>query len=191
MWLELGADRCPGASMIDESSYWKRDLLNEARSLEKRKRQKRWPDAALARCEQTVMLGFYSIRKLVESGKLTDRTANHSVRVQSYSSNGNTVHFMNRHRIEEIYEMETPEARSVPLLFLCNQVIHSYTCILLLGPDAGLHGILVTSDRQRSNELLQVDVDDIVDVFRRVGNDEVVSMEGSRPSKGDWVFKRA
>jgi len=177
--------------MIWESFYWKSDLLKQAEALMKRTAQKRWPDASFARCEQTIMLGFYSIRKLTESGKLTDQVANLKVRVRSHPWKGRVVHRMNSHKLDELYDWDISDERSVPLSFLYNQVIHSYAFSLLLGEDGGLHGILVTSDQRRCKELFEVSIEQIIGVFRSVGNDDVCSMEGRfDETKGDYIFSR-
>ncbi|HEY3443610.1 MAG TPA: hypothetical protein VGK29_22825 [Paludibaculum sp.] len=165
--------------------------MKQAEALQKRMRQKRWPDASSARCEQSIMLGFYSIRKLTESGKLTDDVANMSVRVRSHSSKGRVIHQMNSHKLDELYDLDTPDERTVPLPFLCNQIVHSYVFGLLLGEDGGLQGILVTSDRRRSKELLEISIEEIIGVFACVGNDDVCLMEGRfDEAKGDYVFSR-
>lgn len=178
--------------MISESSYWKFDLLKQAEALRKRMRQKRWPDASSARCEQSIMLGFYSIRKLTESGKLTDEIANMNIHLRYYSAKGKLIHWMNSHKLEDLYDWDASQERCVSLPFLCNQIIHSYVFYLSVGEDGGLRGILVTSDRQRSTELLEISIEEIIAVFRCVGSDEVWSTHGRfDETKGDWIFSRS
>ncbi len=178
-------------AMISESFYWKSDLLKQAAALTRRRTQKRWPDAALARCEQTVMLGFYSVRKLIESGKLTDRVANLNINVGLRPATGEVVHRMNCTRISELYDWENVLKKTVSLSYLCNQVIHSYVFSLLFGEDDALMSVLVTSDRQRSKELLEVTIEEVISVFEVVGRDDVRSMSGEfDEARGDFIFTR-
>ena len=78
--------------MIWESRYWRTDLQKFAASLRKRAKQKRWPDAALARCEQTIMVGFFYVRKLVESRKLSRDFADRQIPATSYPAKGKHIH---------------------------------------------------------------------------------------------------
>jgi hypothetical protein len=176
--------------MIWESFYWKSDLLKQAAVLRKRVDQRRWPDASLARCEQTIMLGFYSIRKLMESAKLTDHVSKMEVPLHSYPSTGRNVHLMNKHRLDELYDFARPTHQTVLLPFLCNQLVHSYIFALLFSEDGPLAGILVASDRQRKKELLEVSIEVLIDIFERVGKDEanVAKVFRFDEKKGDYVY---
>jgi len=51
--------------MIWESWYWRTDLKRFADSLRRRQNQMRSPDPSLARCEQTIMVGFFKKRDYV------------------------------------------------------------------------------------------------------------------------------
>jgi hypothetical protein len=142
----------------------------------------------MARCEQTIMLGFYAIRKLIESMKLTDQVSNTSVAVRFYPATGRTIHFLNCHRIDELYDLEKPKRKTVSLRYLCNQVMHSYVFSLLFNEDHSLAGMLLSSDRQRSKELLQVSTEDIVRIFELVGRDDVEeSFLKFDQAKGDYT----
>ncbi len=110
--------------MIDESFHWKSDLLKQADRLKRRTTQKCWPDASLAPCEQAIMPGFYLIRKLTESAKLTYKVAKMSVSVCSYPSTGRTVHLLNSHRPEKLYHRDKPKKASAALPF---RAIRSFT----------------------------------------------------------------
>jgi hypothetical protein len=55
-----------------ESYYWKRHLLNAARKLELRMRQRVWRDSSITLFERELMIVFFCIRKLIEAKKLTD-----------------------------------------------------------------------------------------------------------------------
>jgi hypothetical protein len=177
--------------MIEESFYWKSDLLKQAGSLRKRATQERWTDASYARCEQTIMLGFYSIRKLRESAKLTDKVAKMNVPIRSYPATGRTVHLLNSHRLEKLYHLDKPKKGTASLPFLCNQIIHSYVFSLLFEERNKLAGLLVASDRDRSKALLEVSVQKLIEIFETVGQDEANVAVTFRfdEKKGDYVYK--
>lgn len=177
--------------MIGESFYWKSDLLKHAEALRKRVGQKRWPDASFARCEQIIMLGFYSIRKLTESAKLTDKVSKMSVPIRLYPPTGRIVHLLNLHRLDKLYDFDKTKKRTASLPFLCDQIIHSYVFSLLFDEGGKLTAILVSSDRRRSKELLEVSIQKVIDIFEKVGRDEanVAVTFKFDEEKGDYIYK--
>ena len=173
--------------MIAESYYWKDDLLKQARSLRARKNQKRWPDVSFARFEQTIMLGFYSIRKLIEASKLSNSTNDRAVKVVSYPWTGKAVTLMNRHHIDRHYDLESPTEETHDLLFICHQIVHSFAFAPSFNENVLLNGILFTSDRYRHNKLHHADIDVIIELFEHVGRDypNTMSMEFN-PDRQDY-----
>lgn len=157
--------------MIHESRYWKDNLLKQAQILRRRKNQRRWPESSFAHVEQSVMLGFYSIRKLLEAGKLSDDVANRSVRVTAHSWKGEAVTRLNRSEYWELYDLE--HSRIIPrsLAFLCHQIVHSYIFMTSFDESNSFDGILVTSDRERHQMLYSLRADQIIELFEQVGKD--------------------
>jgi hypothetical protein len=162
--------------MIWESWYWRDDLTKFASSLLKRTKQKRWPDAALARCEQTIMVGFFYVRKLIESKKLSRNFATRNVKVTAYPSKGTHVHWMNYRRdVDELFDMDQPKPRSIKIEDLANQIIHSYVFYLTMGGGhqaAPLTGVLVASDYIRNAEIFEVSIKDILAIFQLAAKGE-------------------
>ena len=172
--------------MIWESSYWKTDLLKQVAALKKRVTQKRWTEASLAKCEQNLMMGFYSVRKLIESLKLTDIVADSSYQIRSYPPTGKRVTLLNNHKIDELYDLGAPRKETIKLKDLCNQFIHSYVFAPVV-EGGGLSAIWLASDRQRSKALIEVTLATVIEVFDVVGNDEVDSARYTfNPKKGDY-----
>lgn len=157
--------------MISESCYWKAELLRNAEALRRRTEQRRWPEVALAKTERIVMLGFYSVRKLFESRKITDSARNTRVSATRYKSVGKPVHLMNMSRLDELYALEEGIEHSILLPSLCNQVIHSYIFSVIIYKQGGFAGILVTSDRNKNRELLYIRADAIISALELIGND--------------------
>ncbi len=157
--------------MIYESHYWKDDLLKQAQVLTRRRHQRRWPESSFAHVEQSVMLGFYSIRKLLEAGKLSDDVANQSVRIAAHSWKGKAVTRLNRSQYWELYDLEHARTVTRDLTFLCNQMVHSYIFLTSFDESNRFNGILVTSDRERHELLYFLRVQQIVELFEQVGKD--------------------
>jgi hypothetical protein len=180
--------------MIWESWYWRADLTKFALSLRNRASQKRWPDAANARCEQTIMVGFFYVRKLIESRKLSRDLADRQFKVTSYPAKGRHIHYLNYHRdLDELFDMGAPKQVSMTIEDLANQLIHSYIFCLLTEAAGGLRGVLVASDRIRNCELLEISTKDIIKIFEIAAkgeDDEVISMTYVE-KKGDYVVRIA
>jgi len=165
--------------MIFESAYWKRDLVRRASLLGRNMAQRRWSEASFAKFEQTVMIGFYSVRKLVEAAKLTDALVREPVSTRRYLSKGIPVTRFNSHRLEELYDLDSPARRDLSLLDLCHQFVHSYVFTPVLDESSRLTAIWIASDRQRSRALIGVDVKTVIGIFEKVGNDEVGCMRAT------------
>ncbi len=157
--------------MIWESSYWKEDLLRNARRLRSRMSQQRWPERSFARLEQQLMLGFYSIRKLCDSGKLSDSTSGLSVPLTTYPWLGKAVTQMNWHRTSELYDLGNAGSESRDLIFICHQFVHSYVFQIWLDGSDGSIEISFCSDRDRHRCLYSMTLSNVVGVFELVGND--------------------
>ncbi len=174
--------------MIHQSYFWKQDLLKQAQFLRRKVSQKRWPEAAYVRLEQAVMLGCYAVRKLAQSDKLTDGTSKSQMAVTAFPlAAGQEVTRVNRHRVEELYDLDKPRGEKRSIMWVCNQVIHSYVMIWLFDSAGGLHGFFVSSDLKKNSAVYQVPVSEIIEMFERVGNDKVKAKSSAYdPKKRDF-----
>jgi hypothetical protein len=158
--------------MIWESTYWKEELFRQAEKLKKCQHQRRWSERSLARLEKIVMIGFYSIRKLVEAKLLSDAIRQMRLPVVKYRPTGKHVTFMNWHRPSELYTLDRPQNEEISLLRLCSIFIHSYTFLPLHNDRHGLEAILVNSDRTRTDGLLRVELNAMIDVMSLIAADD-------------------
>ena len=173
--------------MIWESHFWKDDILKQAERLEKRKLQKRWPETSFAKLEQTVMLGFYSVRKLHEAAKLSTATMEKQLVLPAYSWTGKNVTKLNWHRLDELYDLENPNNVSKNILFVCHQFVHSFLFTPCFDDANNLDAILFASDCQRHDALLRISIDQIIETFQTIGNDYPNSSTYTlNPKTGDY-----
>ena len=88
---------------------------------------------------------------------------------------------------DRLYALDKPTRQNVTLQYLCNQVIHSYIFLLLFDEDGKLAGVFVVSDFHRFKKLFQISLQTIVDIFNRIGNDDIARMRlVFDPLKGDY-----
>lgn len=166
--------------MIYESQYWKNELLKSARSFRSRQLQRRWHKATFADVERTAMIGFYSVRKLIEASKLEEKVANQNAAVVKFCSNGKRVLRTNWTHFWDHYDLANPLETVMPLASLCNQFIHSYVFSCAFSECKAFESLLVSSDRERNRVLYSVDIAEVIRLFESVGN--------SYPDNVQFVF---
>lgn len=176
-----------GLNMIAESYYWKNDLLKQADALRTRKSQRRWPEVSFARLEQTVMLGFYSIRKLIEASKLSNSTFEQELPLTTYPRIGKNVTRMNSYKLDQLYNFASQSTDSRDVLFICHQIVHSFVFMPAFDEDGKLDVILFTSDRHRNQRLYSITLEQIIQLFDQVGNDYPNEIQMVfNPDSGDY-----
>jgi len=157
--------------MIWESAPWKKSLKQDAARL-KRLSASALRDSNLVKVEQTVFSAAYAIRKLSEAHKVSDDARRTKLPVLRFSRMKNSrLSFWNWHHIERHFDMGRPRASHVDVLFLCNQLIHSYVFLVVTPRPKCVEAFLVTSDREKERGLLQVSIDDFVTCLLRFADD--------------------
>ena len=145
--------------MIYESQFWKDDLIKQANFLRAKTKQRRWRKASSARLEQSIMLGFYSIRKLAESQKLSNAVINQKITATVYVWKGKPVTRINWIKIDELYDLKNPKTVRKDLLFFCHQFVHSYVFWEYFEEDTRfVEGVFVSSDRERHHNLYSLSI---------------------------------
>lgn len=119
------------------------------------------------------MLGAYIVRRLNESRKVSDDLRARRFDVQRYSLVGKIPDALSRYSFWESFDLESGEADQLPLAHLCNQIIHSYVWEFSVTDDGLLTGVYVCSDQKRRKLLHQVPLGSLIDLFRRVGSEDI------------------
>ena len=70
--------------MIFNSEYWKEELFHNARWLCDSINKKRWNSRSWGKLEKTIMISFYSIRKLSEAKKIPKEYLEKKIEVTKY-----------------------------------------------------------------------------------------------------------
>ena len=129
------------------------------------------------------MMGFYSIRKLMEEKKLSDSISDSSLPVVAFPSTGKLVTLMNWHRANELYFFDQPRIVRVGLQRIANVFIHSLTFLPVHTETGFLDGVMVNSDRTKKQGLWQVAIDDVIATFSVVASDD--------PTRSTMIFSEA
>lgn len=112
--------------MISDSIPWQDELLKLADRLERKSLQTRWTERSSFIVERDIMTSAYAIRRLLEAGKVSRTTYATAVPVLSHTARGVRPDMWNRHKLEELYDLDAPRKAQLSLRKYCNQLIHSY-----------------------------------------------------------------
>ena len=177
--------------MIYESSPWKRELIKDADIIFRWSAKKTNSDYREFVLEKKIFLSAFSIRKLIDDCKITDKVKNHLLPCVEFKKiSERNINFTNRHRVPDYFDFScSTNKRSVRMYDLTNQIIHSV--IFIFSFDEGtqenklrvpVSGFLVSSDRKsnKGKSVYLIGVEDYVKAMRLVGNDDVTSARWER-----------
>lgn len=162
--------------MIVESWPWKNELLETAERLKLMKTLSEPSEEQLVQLEKDIFIGFYIVRKLFETiTKVTDSTKALKLDLFWYP-NRKPVTWRNNHKLDELYDFAASQAETRDALYVCNQLIHSFIFSPLFDEDEKLHAILFTSDKRKDELLYFLEIDRVIELFLKVGNDDPIKL---------------
>ncbi|MDQ0978532.1 hypothetical protein [Pseudomonas synxantha] len=175
--------------VIHESYYWKNPLLRSSRWLEKAIINEHTSERILARAEREIFVGFYAVRKLLETFQLSTKTKALKYEISFFSAfNDANPDYFNRDKLQKHYDWKQQKLQTLDIEFICNQVIHSYIFILVLSDAGTIEGCYLSSDTMRKKKLFFIPTTTISDIFRKVGNDYPTDQHLTRNLKtGQWI----
>ena len=156
--------------MISESQFWIKDLQKNVKFLHSKLDQRVWRGSSFVALEKRIMLSCYIVRKLFESNKVVPREFNAPVALYAYRGNGKIVDFLNSHRVDELYDIQTPETITKPFSFVINQIIHSFVFTFALDAPNQVVGIIFNSDKSKKNSLFFLKLQDLIDVLSPIAH---------------------
>ena len=154
--------------MIWESVYWKAPLLSVAKWLCAVRLSERTRESTYVRIEKEIFFGFYSIRKLLDTVKVSNATKATTYEL-TWSPNVKPVDYLNWHQLDKCYDLSTEHTEIRDIQYLCNQFIHSY--VFIVAGEFRIDGIYVASDHVRNKKVYFVPLSHILHAFRLIGRD--------------------
>ncbi len=170
--------------MIYESHYWKEPLLASARWLSKLRLSEVTRESTYVKLEKELMVGFYSVRKLIETIKISDSTKTLKFEIQ-WHKNTKKVNWLNHAFLDENYDLTQTQSEKRDIEFICNLFVHSY--VFVVSGDGKLEGVYVSTDRQKNQKVYFVPLQVILKIFRIVGRDYPSTSTFKREPNGDLV----
>jgi len=130
--------------------------------------------------EKELMVSFFMVRALIERGKVSSRSRNHSVLIHKAPWNGKPLTRMDYWCIEQFYHLDREQQQTVSIDFLANQFIHARIIYAMRDETRNWSSVLLCSDYDTKKALYRVTIADIQKIFRLVGSDYV--------SWSKWVY---
>lgn len=174
--------------MILESSFWKDDLLKLADKLQLRIIQKRWGGKNIFALEKDLFIGFYAIRKLIESEKISDSVKLKQYRVSEFEYRGSRNLVFNTFSFDK-YKFDQPKKRALTISQICNQFIHSFYFLPSFSEEGNLIGFYICSDHQRIKSIFLITIFDIIDIYNVIGNNYPSKITKFKSDNGNIVVE--
>ncbi len=168
--------------MISESYYWKESLLDCANNLEKHSKSKDIKSKDLVEIEKDIFVSFYSIRKLMDTSKISDSTRELKINL-NWSPNFKKVTILNSHNMHDLYDLSDVRSETKNLRFLCNQFVHSYIFEIVIEDSVGLSCVCFTSDRDKNKKIFFITMELLIYILTLVGNDYPSELKMTRDLK--------
>lgn len=163
--------------MIEQVTHWRKELYRIAINLEKRYRQKRWTDRSEFSLEKQIFIGFYIIRKIMESKKCNKTLHGTNYRIYSspYSQKSGIMQNIN-HPLND-YNLPVGELELISIKELCNQFIHSYHFVSAVPFGHQLVGFYFVSHNLRKEKIYYIQLIIIIEIFISFFKDQKIELK--------------
>lgn len=175
--------------MIVDSISWKNDINTVINKLSKIN-TKKFTEKTSYELEKYFFITSYSIRKLYQSGKISDSLFKKDIVLYYYKP----IKHINRISwwdIDELYDFETPIKCSIQLKYLLEQLIHSYTFTPIYNFNdktesiQNIKCILFHSDKERNKKTYSMTLSQYIDILKEVSSNYPSSMKSRFDEKED------
>jgi hypothetical protein len=168
--------------MID-SEIWKEKLEQDVRTLRKRLTQRRWSYRSMVLFERELTLIFFSIRALIEAGKLTNRTSYREYKYLTFPNKGKIVDDYTKYDIHKAFDLDAGIEKNLTLKILTHQFVHAYVISPEISAEGRVIGVLLCSDWDKTNVLIQLQTSLANEIIENVIADEIESVHLIRNRK--------
>lgn len=164
---------CQSERMISDSVPWREQLLASADALERRGRLTGWDERTSFTVERDVLIGAFTMRKLTESGKSSTLLPDERVAVLTHPLTGRVPRPLDRWLFWEFYDVTSTQHATLTVRRLWNAFIHSFVLEFSPPNEDEPARVWVISERDRHHRLYSLPLSTVVDLFRRVGDENV------------------
>jgi len=177
--------------MIDESEEWRNAIKRNNSYIRRFARIAAKEDSTFPadRIHMRIITNALFCRKLLETPLVASEFKQTSLPVSAYPWNGSRIDYMNAHRFDEKYQLETAIAKSIKASVLGNYIIHSFVWAWGVDKELNIDSFLVSSDKTREEYLYRIDLRIYLDFLQSVANSFPARCVYERdPVSGQWQF---
>jgi len=133
------------------------------------------------RTEEFFFITSFIVRKLIEALKLSDEYLASQYGVIKHQRNEDDckIDFLNNHKIDQYYNLESRNHITLNLNRVCNLFIHSYIFIISIDKDC-VDGVFVTTDYDKEKFILFISLDEYIRLLEGCCSDNIVSINHNR-----------
>lgn len=176
--------------MIWNSHIWKSELIKELRNfkryLKQIKSSKYDTEHFVMGLEKFHFLCSFIIRKLVESGKLSDELLAKNYKCGKYQriQTEKKLDFMNIMDFGKFYDLMNCIKSSLTIKQICNLFIHSFIFFPTFDEERGMeyNGVFINSDYDKDKHLYHIDYGIILKMIDDIVKDDIISIHFNRSS---------
>ena len=140
--------------------------------------------------EKEIFLGFFCIRKLMESNKVSTKLQKEKIELAVYPAGRKPITLLNQDEFSELYDLYGGNTEMISYWDICNQFIHSSIFSPFISTDQSLVGIYMASDWAKKKKLYYITLIQILKILRTVGNNYPWELEMKYDKKKkDYIFR--
>lgn len=155
--------------MTTASHPWKNTLAHQAKALQDMMGPHRVSESTLVKLEESVVLGCYTIRRLINGFLLPDSHRHQPVPMTAFPRRPQHAPLLGDEPLRVRYDLDAGRSVHHDPSFLCHQILQNCVFEPWLSSEKQLHGIYVTSDHQRKIALYGIALADLRDLFNTLG----------------------
>jgi hypothetical protein len=155
--------------MTTASHPWKQTLAHQARTVQDLMGPHRVSDPTLVKLEEAVVLGCYTIRRLINGFLLPDSLRHQPIPMTAFPRRPQHAPLLGDEPLRVRYDLDAGRPVHHDPSFLCHQVLQNCFFEPMLSNDKQLVGIYVTSDHQRKIALYGITLAALRDLFTTLG----------------------
>lgn len=157
--------------MMTPSHPWKQTLERKATALQKLADTHRLTGATLVNVEETVVLGCYAVRSLINGFLLSEARCHQAFSMTAFPRRHQSTPMLGDEPLRIRYDLDAGGIVQHDLMFLCHQVLQNCVFEPWLDTNHHLTGVYITSDHQRKIALYGVGLGALSDLFLRLSAD--------------------
>lgn len=149
-----------------ESQYWRAELRSEQIWLRRNRKYTRWSEKRHVLFERRLMLVAFQVRSLLERPKVSQAARETACPALRYKKIGNCPFTVTGGGWpHDRFEMDNPQPVSLPVLTVCNQLIHYYWMQTLTN-NRSFELMLVFSDYERHKWAYEIQIVELLKMFQ-------------------------